>query len=225
MSDDIWAVWPSANPKLADKCAALWNAAGYKTAVLIDDKWDSPLGIEHPSRVIWGGEWKGYPNAMNLLCREVPGDVVVCISDDILPPKEETKEVIYSKFMERFPDTFGVMQPTGDKFGSIDICCPCPWIGRAFIDEAYGGSGPYNTVYFHYYSDKEIMDVAVLMDAFQARPDLTQYHDHWQRGKKKRPQHLQKALERWKKDKNTCLDREAAGYPGHERSACEPQEI
>ena len=219
--NEIWAVWPSANPDLADKCAELWNAAGYKTAVLIDRGAAVP---QVPNRTLLSPTWKGYSHAMNRLCREVSGDVVVCISDDIHPSKEETPDEIRRKFLERFPDTFGVMQPTGDKFGSIDICCPCPWVGRAFINEAYGGNGPYNIDYFHYYSDKEIMDVAILMGAFQARNDLTQYHDHWQRCKQKRPKHLQHALERWNADKKLCEVREAAGYPGHERSACQSRD-
>jgi len=139
MTEDVWAVWPSANPKLADACAKLWNEAGYKTAVLIDRGSEVP---QNPNRVILGGDWKGFPDAINRLCREVPGDVVVCIGDDIQPPQEATPQEVRAAFLETFPDSFGVMQPTGDRFGSIDLCCPCPWVGRKFIEEAYEGQGP-----------------------------------------------------------------------------------
>ena len=214
MPPEIWAIWPSANPELADAAAKLWKEAGYKTAVLIDKGVEAP---QEPHRTIIGGEWKGFPDAINRLCREVPGEVVVCIGDDIHPPQEETPAVIYDKFRERFPDWFGVMQPTGDRFGSIDLCCPCPWVGRRFIEEAYKGKGPYWPGYFHYFSDQEIQDAAILLGAFQQRSDLTQYHDHWQRDRGKRPVHLGEALKHHRKDKVLYAIRKRANFPGHKR--------
>jgi len=215
MPPEIWAVWPSANPKLAGECIKLWKGAGYKTAVLFDHI--NEISPE-PDKVIIGERWEGYPNAMNRLCREVPGEVVVCIGDDIRPPLEETPDVILDKFKERFPDTFGVMQPTGDIFASIDLCCPCPWVGRAFIDESYSGNGPYWEGYFHYFSDQEIQEAAILMDAFQQRKNISQYHDHWQRGKDGRPSHLDTALANHKEDKRMFNLRQSNKFPGHERN-------
>lgn len=41
--------------------------------------------------------------------------------------------------------SFGVMQPTGDRFaqGSIDRICGSPWLGREFCRRMYQGKGPY----------------------------------------------------------------------------------
>jgi len=220
VSKEVWAVWPSVNSHLAGITLRKWRAAGYRTAVLIDRGciWESESA---PDKIIYGGKWEGFPHAVNLLCRETGGDVVVCAGDDIYPSEEETPIQIQDKFLERFPDTFGVMQPTGDRFGSIDLCCPCPWVGRKFIDEAYGEGGPYWEGYFHYFSDQEIQDVATLMGAFQQRQEISQFHDHWQRDKGQRPPHMKKALQEWKKDKRTYQQRKASNFPDHERKESE----
>ncbi|RLF30316.1 MAG: hypothetical protein DRN14_00235 [Thermoplasmata archaeon] len=214
MPYDVWAIWPSAHPKLANETAKRWKAAGYKTAVLLDNVGDRPSEC---NAVCVAREWKGFPNAINVLTRMVKADMVVCIGDDLFPAREADCQTIARQFAERFPDLFGVMQPTGDRFGSIDECAPSPWIGRGFIDEAYGGNGPYYDQYFHYFCDAELQEVAVLLDAFQQRRDLSQYHDHWQRDGGERPPHLMRALKEWKKDRALYEGRKRHNFPGHER--------
>lgn len=214
MTKNVWAVWPTANPPHATATIKLWQAAGYKTAIWVDPGAPRPEGMN----VIMRDKWLGFPHAINRLCHYVPGDVVVCAGDDIHPTEGEAMEVIREEFLDTFPDSFGVMQPTGDRFGSIDDCCPSPWVGRAFIEQAYEGKGPYNEDYFHYFCDQEIQEVAVKLGAFQQREDLSQYHDHWQREEgDKRPPHLMKALEGWKRDRNIFKIRQAEGFPGCER--------
>lgn len=198
--------------------ATEWRGQGYRVAVLFDDERPPSDAFD---MVVCGGAWRGFPIAVNRLCREVGGDVVVVAGDDVSPDKHKTGPEIAAEFLQRFPDTFGVMSPTGDRFGAIDIACVAPWVGRRFINDAYGGAGPYWSEYWHYYSDKEIQDVAILLGAFQQRPDLTQYHNHWQRaaGGGTRPPHLQEALRRWEADRDLQRKREDAGYPGHARRA------
>jgi len=214
MQNDVWVVWPSTCSDRVDVTARKWQARGYKVAVLIDPGKPIP---EAPESVIEGDKvWKGYPHAMNALCACTGGLVVVCGGDDIDPDPLLDPLTIAHQFLERFPDTFGVMQPTGDRFGSIDSCAPSPWIGRKFIEESYGGHGPFWEEYFHYFCDEELREVANLFNAFQARDDLTQFHDHWQREKGgKRPPHLMQALDKWKAGKKLFKGRRDKNFPGH----------
>lgn len=213
--EHVWAVWPSAHPELANATARLWQEKGYKVAVLIDEGSEIP---PCPDITLTSEVWEGYPRAMNRLCRTVPGPVVVCAADDIYPSEDRSPCEIQAEFLQVFPDTYGVMQPTGDRFGSIDIVCPCPWLGRAFINESYSGKGPWNPEYFHYFCDAEIQDVATLQNAFIQRPDISQYHDHWQREKGgTRPEHLMRAKARWKAGKVLYESRKKENFPGHQR--------
>jgi hypothetical protein len=194
----------------------MWSEMGYKTCVYIDKEGEIP--VEADRVMVAKGEWRGFPHAMNLLCREVPGDVVVCIGDDIRPAPNFTPQSIVAEFLEHFPDTFGVMQPTGDVFGSSEEVCVAPWIGRKFIEEAYHGMGPYNEGYFHYFCDAELQEVATKLGAFYQRSDLYQYHDHWQRDPEaNRPLHLMEAKDKWKANRDLFEDRKKNGFPGHER--------
>lgn len=125
--------------------------------------------------------------------------------------------------------TFGVMQPTGDRFagGSIDRIAGSPWIGREFCERAYGGNGPYWHEYKHMFVDEEIMQVALKLGVFWQRPDLTHLHHHFQRKSvdinspaiaKPTPPHLVEANSplHWSRSQATFLGRKAAGFPGHE---------
>ncbi len=214
MTTEVWAVWPSAKPKEAEANALRWKAARYKTAVLIDNRKYIPKNFD---KVIVGYEWGGYPNAVNQLCKEVNADIIIDAADDIYPstiPVEELAE----RFRKRFPDLFGIVQPTGDNYGEHGSCCQSPWIGRKYIREAYQGFGPYWLGYFHFFSDAELRDAAILLEAFDEWPDVVQYHDHWQRRKgEKRPPHLMEAKKQWKFDQSIYTKRKKLGFPGHER--------
>lgn len=211
---DVWAVWPSANPDQGEKTALRWLSQGFKVALLLD----SPHTFEIDVRAIVGEKWEGYPKAMNRLCREIDSDIVVAASDDIYPDERSAQE-LGREFIDHFQGTFGVMSPIGDDFGNVRNAAVAPWIGREWINRAYGGHGPFWSEYFHYFCDGEIQDVAILLDAFWQREDVIQYHDHWQReeGGGTRPPHLFEALKQWKKDKCLYEFRKANGFPGHER--------
>lgn len=213
MIPDIYVVWPTVSPEKSRPMIAEWHKKGYKVAILVN------LPLQHGDLpeaeiVVVQEEWKGFPVAVNILCREVPGDIVVVVGDDVYPEPEKTAQEIGQEFLQRFPDLFCVMQPTGDFYGSINQCAVSPWIGRKFIQEAYGGKGPYWEEYYHYFSDQELQEYSIKMKAFQQRPDLSQYHDHWGRQENvKRPKHLRKAKQLWRKDKTLFEQRKAAGFP------------
>jgi len=123
--------------------------------------------------------------------------------------------------------TFGVMQPTGDRFseGSIDRICGSPWIGREFALRTYGGNGPYWPEYKHMFVDEELQEVALKLGVLWQRRDLVHLHHHYTRieGTDKGheapvPEHLKKwsTLGHWKESKAIFDERKAKGFPGHE---------
>jgi len=214
MMSDVWVVWPTANIGNSITAIARWHKQGYKVAILVEDALRVRAGFLHADMVLTQPVWEGFPKAANKLCRAVPGDVVVVVGDDVWPDPDKSAQIIAAEFFEQFPWFTGVMQPTGDKFGGTQICAVSPWIGREFINKAYGGKGPYWEGYYHYYSDHELQVIATELSVFQQRSDLTQYHDHWQRHKgEKRPRYLFEAENRWESDKVLFFDRKGRGFP------------
>ncbi len=132
------------------------------------------------------------------------------------------------------PSTFGVMQPTGDRWheglggftnAPIDRVAGSPWIGREFARRMYGGKGPYFPGYKHMFVDEELQRVAEKYGVFWQRRDLTQRHNHWGRGatdkaviEAKIPAHLVQwnTPEHWKESKALFESRKGAGFPGAE---------
>jgi hypothetical protein len=130
-------------------------------------------------------------------------------------------------------ETFGVMQPTGDRYGAderhlgergsayIDRVCGSPWMGREFCRRMYQGNGPLFEGYFHMGEDEELQAVAQKLGVLWQRPDLIHFHRHWARKNKDRadmPKFLEKAnsAEEWQKYKQLFAERKSAGFPGHE---------
>jgi len=137
------------------------------------------------------------------------------IGDDIFPDPSRTAQEIGEEMVQRFPDLYGVMQPIGDVYGLTHKCAVSPWIGRRFIETAYGGEGPYWPGYYHYFADHELQLAAESLGAFHQREDLVQYHDHWQRKEGvRRPVYLQRAKREHRKDQRLCKERKQEGFPG-----------
>jgi len=213
MKPDVWVVWPTVHLEQSNKMIDIWHSFKYKIALLVNPPFTNQ-DFSEADIVVVQKKWLGFPTAINILCNVVPGNIVVVAGDDLYPDPNHLAEEIGSEFLERFPNTFGVMQPTGDKFGSYDKCAVSPWIGRSFIEKAYEGKGPYREEYFHYFSDQELQEYAIKMWAFEQRSDLIQYHDHWQRKEnQKRPGHLIQAGVKWAKDKKIFQQRQQEGFP------------
>ena len=213
MSAEIWSVWPTVSPDRSAPMIARWHERGYKVGVLVNPP-HAHTDLPDADRVIVQDKWISFPCAVNILCAEVSGDVVAIVGDDVYPDEHHTAQEIGEQFRERFPDLMGVMQPTGDHYACDYRCCVSPWVGRKFINEAYGGHGPYWMGYYHYFSDEELQLYATQLGCFQQREDLTQFHDHWQRQEQpKRPRHLRRAKMQHAKDKDIFRKRKAAGFP------------
>jgi hypothetical protein len=205
----VWFCIPSArlaaeaNPIL-DK----WVRQGYMVALWRDSPDDAPR-----SDLMLTGQYPGYARAVNALAAEVlerdsAADWIVTGGDDTEPdmnhPAGEIAEQCNAHFMQvnwyqvdvlslaptpiekcstSFCSTFGVMQPTGDRFasGSIDRIAGSPWMGREWCMRANGGVGPLWPEFDHCFSDETLQRTAQRLGVFWQRPDLIHLHRHFMR--------------------------------------------
>jgi hypothetical protein len=213
----VLVAWPTVDIVEANETAKIWQEMGYDTAILTEHEIELPWNLNSYMHI---PEWKGFPHAANQLCRYYGSlyDIIVIGGNDLYPDQSKTAKEIEAEFKDHFGGTFGIMHPTGDRYGLIDEAAICPWIGAEYIDKAYQGEGPYCEEYYHYFCDGELQDVAIKHNAFWQRPDLSQYHDHWSRNQEQRPEHLIKAKDCHPADQRTYLNRKAQGFPGSELS-------
>lgn len=225
---NIWYAIPSARPSAeANQVLRLWHERGYKIALWRDDQADLPL-----SHVVKIGDYPGYAKAVNTLAKEiisVDHDVewIVTGGDDVQPDLQFSAAEIGAQCSEHFKGTFGVMQPTGDRWGDargayIDRVCGSPWMGREFCQRMYGGRGPLFEGYQHMFVDQELQEVATINGCFQQRIGLIQLHVHWGRStlatRNDIPPHLRKWNEpaHWAQSRELFETRKRGGFPGHE---------
>lgn len=250
----VWFTIPSARPVAeAEKVLKLWRQQGYKIALFKDgmvarcrDRVTEPLP---QTFVFHAREYPGYANAVNCLIAAVlkadpSAEWFVIGGDDTEPDLNHSAEEIAREctltFTGKFyPDhpldlpkplgTFGVMQPTGDRFagGSIDRIAGSAWIGREFARRINQGNGPLWPEYHHMFVDEELQNVAIKYGCFWQRPDLIQLHRHFMRANEKTtseavvkpiPEHLVKwnTPEHWKESKLIFNTRKANDFPGSE---------
>lgn len=235
---------------------AKWQDLGYKIMLWRDSDADSDAfrGV-----AMLFGIYPGYARATNeliqfVMCHDPRADWFVTGGDDVDPDPTKTADEIAFECDEHFRDhwnrvsrdqtlcihpltviakyqTFGVMQPTGDRWGDrqgayIDRVAGSPWIGREFARRAYRGNGPYWPEYTHMGVDEELQAVAAKLGVFWQRPDLTHYHDHWGRAvppatighRSNMPAFLEapNTQAEWDRYKSIFAARAAAGFPGSE---------
>jgi len=217
----VYFAIPTCRPEKCGQTFAKWQAMGYRTAALVDGK-NQGLLIEN-CNVLWNRDvYEGWAKSVNFMARELVrafnADFVVTGGDDHYPDPNVRAETIAYQITEKFPDSFCVMQPTGDPY-SDKIVCTSPWMGRGWITQSYRGEGPLWRGYFHWAVDLELHDVAKEMGVLWQRPDLVQFHDHWQREdpNAKCPEDLKPSLAKIDQDQQLYFSRKAAGFPGHER--------
>jgi hypothetical protein len=133
--------------------------------------------------------------------------------------------------------TFGVMQPTGDRWGAdedwamraypdapayIDRICGSPWMGREFCLRINGGRGPLWSEYTHMFVDEELQNVAKRLGILWQRRDLIHYHRHWGRSANPSRDDIPSFLAEvnsaahWMASKELFETRLKAGFPGSE---------
>ena len=218
-----WFCIPSIRPDGGS--LPLWKARGYKLAVFRDN--GAPRLPFEADIVIHDG-YISYPKAVNLLIRlaaymEPQAQWFVVAGDDIDPDPQHDPQVIADQCTAQFNGTFGVMQPTGDRWCiddrgtcSSERVCDSPWIGREFALRSYKGPGPFCEEYFHFFVDEELHCVATKLGVLWHRRNIFQVHHHWSREHRERPAHLHPARLDWNKSKHFFIQRKAAGFPGYE---------
>lgn len=135
--------------------------------------------------------------------------------------------------------TFGVMQPTGDRWGEnpnhprpdmrsayIDRVAGSAWLGREFCRRVNQGNGPLWPEYQHMFVDEELRHVAVKLGIYWERRDLTHHHAHAGRVPNYTPElipeHLKKwtlgeqGRKHWRESEAIFFRRRDAGFPGSE---------
>lgn len=225
----VWFCIPSARP-IAEVSLHKWRNRGYRVALWRDRHEPE---AETVCDLLLTGEYPGYASAVNAIVGEVLTNDpdcrwIVAGGDDMEPDPNHSPEEIAEQCDMRFRGTFGVMQPTGDRWGEergsayADRVAGSPWIGRDFCETVNGGNGPLWHEYFHMGVDEELQAVAVKLGAFWQRPDLAHYHRHWARGQHEvAPAFLAKANSpmEWEKYKRLFSQRKAANFPGHQPAA------
>lgn len=214
----VWFAIPTCNPDRASETFAIWKRKGYKTAAAIDTGSRQPENVD----IVIELDYVGYADAINRLCRDIvrtKPTAIVIGGDDHDPDPDHTAEQVEGMFVRHFPSLFGVMQPTGDGFSGNKRAATCPWIGRGFIERAYGGKGPLWPEYFHFECDTELKAVAEKLGCYVERHDLQQYHHHWTRNEpsqRRRPEHLKRAAMEANAARQLFEWRRENGFPGHE---------
>jgi hypothetical protein len=237
----VWFCIPSCRSAVeAEACLAKWRALGYKIALL---RQGEPVDAD---LLIPTGEYLGWARSTNILAKEVlrrdaSASWLVGGGDDYFPDRDHEAGAIADECSKHFAglyplDKWGVMQPTGDRWGDsessrlefgqdrgaqIDRICGSPWMGREWCHRAYMGIGPMWPGYHHLYADEELHGVAKKLGVLWQRRDLTQYHNHpcrtqghgvYQTG------HLAPLYspEAWAREREHFEDRKRKGFPGAE---------
>ena len=192
-----------------------WHELGYATAAFLDDR-RKPDHCDYPV----SGIYRGWARAVNTLCDLLLSNVenvdwIVTGGADILPDPELFGDEIAELCTEHFDGTYGVMQPSGDKFGALvnKEACVSPWLGRDWITSAYSGRGPLLADYFHFYADTDLMHVATKAKRLWWCDSFVQYHDHYLRRGESVPAHLERAAAANPKDRALFESRRRAGFP------------
>lgn len=195
----VWYCIPSARPAAeVQPVVDAWRAQGYKVALWRDANADLP----DCDYWLWGGEcpragreaahlyaepYPGYAQAVNRLAKHVlmNQDVqwIVTGGDDTLPDPNKRANEIADELTAHFGGTFGVCQPTGDRWanGSIDRIAGSPWLGREWCERANGGQGPFWPEFTHMFGDQALKETAEKVGVYLMRPDLTHMHNHFLR--------------------------------------------
>jgi hypothetical protein len=246
----VWFCIPSIRP--GGGTIPIWREMGYRVAVL---RQGEPIDCEVQ---IPTGEYLGWAPSVNILAKWVVehdrhAEWIVTGGDDYEPDRTISPDHIGQDCVDHFwrvnghkadatpyDTTFGVMQPTGDRWGDtqlarrqygenrgayIDRIAGSPWFGREWVKCAYGGNGPMWGEYRHMYADEELLEVATKLGVYWPRRDLIQLHKHW--GRKPGDEFATMAdcpdflmqvntEQHWNESYQLFNERKAAGWPGHE---------
>ncbi len=222
MPIEVWYAIPSASPERCRENLPAWRDMGYRVAVF-----QNRVRAEIPADItLWSDHYPGWAASVNHLCRAVvprTAPIIVTGGDDMRPDPTRRAADIAADFFDRFPHTFGVMQPTGDDFMNTAEYCGSPWLGRAWIERAYRGMGPLCPEYHHNWADHELHCVAEALGVLWQRPDLTHEHRHFSRTGAEPPDYWRDTAQRRDRaDADRFVARLLLGFPNHEPFGAAP---
>jgi hypothetical protein len=235
----VWFAIPSARPpEERDPRLQLWRERGYKLAISVVKGTPAPdadLLITYPKYPGWA---RAVNSLANILVRDYDAQWIVTGGDDYEPDLSHAAEEIAEECSEHFGGTWGVMQPTGDRWGAsepwaqqmypdapayLDRICGSPWLGREFCQRINEGHGPLWPEYAHMFADEELQCVAQRYGILWQRRDLIQLHQHWARrpegaSAEDCPEFLRWTTtpQHWDESKALFSARKADDFPGHE---------
>ena len=124
----VWFAIPSKKPRAqAQLCIDRWRAQGYRVAIWRDTG-DEAVDCD----LLLIGEYGGYANAVNSLCKGIletyPATAwVVTGGDDTEPDMTKLADQIADECTAHFGGTFGMMQPTGDRWETLSDRISIAW--------------------------------------------------------------------------------------------------
>lgn len=190
-TEKVWLALPSANIQIAKKTFPKWKEKGYNIAVICPDKFSKDY-LNITDKIVLESEiggYKGWAKSVNYLSKKLEKyDILIAAGDDMYPDPNYESHELRLQFIRHFGGTFGVMQPYGDKFGSLacpscEQICGSAWLGKDFRNKINKGNGPIWEEYWHMWADTELYQVALKHNCLWIREDISQYHEHRIRGK------------------------------------------
>lgn len=168
---NVWCLIASSDPDACRRVLGLWRQQGYKTAVL---QVGTPAEINADLTVRTPADAGVVANLNYLAERVMPksADLAVFATDHTGPDTVFTASELADQFFERFPNGFGVMQPSAEL--SDRFTAPTPFVGRAWINGAYGGYGALHGGYRRWFG-AELCWAARALHAFWERADLAHH--------------------------------------------------
>lgn len=170
-------------------CLSKFAKLGYLIAVWVDDPESDLISVIKAAAIpamVLTGKYPGYGASVNALAKQVLHhypDIKFCLTggDDLDPVPGIHADIIGAAFEKRLGGTFGVLQPTGDRFagGSIDRIAGSPWMGRDWCLRAHQGMGPLCPEFFHMSVDCALLYAAEQEGVYHRVPELTQRHNHF----------------------------------------------
>lgn len=247
----VWVVCPSARPvEHVRKWTSAWHQRGYKVGIFRDE---GDVGPSEADLIIVG-RYRGYAIEVNdlvehLIMMDENAEWFIIAGDDVYPDANHIAEEIAGQCNEffqqrhienKFPiyryqdskaypaiaHTFGVMQPTGDRWADrqgpmSERVAGSAWCGREFCKRVNRGNGPLWPEYYHMCVDEELQEVATRLGIFWQRPDIIHLHQHYMRSGDSVvagtvPAHLEKANKDFMNARRKFATRKANGFPGSE---------
>jgi hypothetical protein len=191
----VWFCIPSKKPASeAQRVIDMWRGRGYKVAIW-RDLGDDPVECDY----LMIGQYAGYARAVNSLAHDVlrfdaACDWIVTGGDDTEPEQMVAPDEIARQCTAHFKGTYGVMQPTGDRWGESrtirTVRCAVRILTGWPVRRGWGVSGAnWRTTgkgrctrsssicsWMRRYRGQ-----LTAQGCFLQRPDLTHYHRHWAR--------------------------------------------